>query len=309
MRHKAYHALVQIHAVERWLDEGWTPWRIGYGAASLLALAVTVYAYAEQPHHPGAVWWLLTAVAVVATWALGEMLRWRIKYRRLVAAQQEASAKPPTQPISKLVADGKELQADIGSHMSWWGTDRLLPRGVPGRIVRWESNVSDSLINLPDVRSLFHNAPDIDVNNPISGQAYGRLEYELKILESAISDSAEGSTFDSDQSAVARAEAALATYYTQRMEKLHDLHEQGTQLLKVTNSSAHWHLEAGSTTLRRTGNWEAGVVKALMYWPDLNKFGTISTIGIIPAPSTGELHERIEQELLVLQTAIERLQQ
>ena len=59
------------HAVEQWLDEGWSPWRIGYGLANLIAMIITVYVYARQPHHPGAIWWLMAAVAVAALWALG----------------------------------------------------------------------------------------------------------------------------------------------------------------------------------------------------------------------------------------------
>jgi len=30
-------------AVEQWLDEGWSPWRIGVGTVSLVSLGVTVY--------------------------------------------------------------------------------------------------------------------------------------------------------------------------------------------------------------------------------------------------------------------------
>jgi len=44
-----YHASVQVRAVEQWLDEGWSPWRVGYGLANLVALAVTVYIYVSQP--------------------------------------------------------------------------------------------------------------------------------------------------------------------------------------------------------------------------------------------------------------------
>ncbi len=120
---------MQVRAVEQWLDEGWSPWRVGYGLANLVALAVTVYIYVTQPHHPGAIWWLTAAVAVVALWALGEMFRWRIKYRRLLIAQQASSSEPLPLPIKKLLTDGKALQADLGSHMSWWGTDRLCPGG------------------------------------------------------------------------------------------------------------------------------------------------------------------------------------
>ncbi len=74
---------VQVKAVERWLEDGWSPWRIGYGVVGLVLAGVGVIGYATQPHHPGAVWWLLAAVAVVAVWALLEMVRWRIRHNRL----------------------------------------------------------------------------------------------------------------------------------------------------------------------------------------------------------------------------------
>ena len=299
---------VQIRAAERWLDEGWSPWRIGYGVANLIALTVTVYIYARQFHHPGAIWWLTAAVAVVALWALGEMLRWRIKYRRLLSAQQASSSEPPPQPISRLLAGGKELRANIGNHMAWWGANRLLPSGVPGRIVRWEGSVSEALTNQPLVRALFQNTPDVDVSRPISGRAYGRLEHQLRVLESATSDDMGDSESDSDRSAAARAEATLAAYYAERVKRLRGLHEQGTELQSVTNSSGDRDVEIGSDPLRDIQDWEAQVGNALMYWPDLNRFGSIITLGLVPAPSVGEMCNRVGQELEALQTAIQRLQ-
>ncbi len=74
-----------VQAVERWLDEGWSPWRIGVGTISLVSLGVTVYGYAAHPHHPGSVWWLLGAALVMTAWSLSEMLRWRVRHNRLRA--------------------------------------------------------------------------------------------------------------------------------------------------------------------------------------------------------------------------------
>jgi len=34
-----------MQAVERWLDKGWSPWRIGVGTLGLVSLGVTVYGY------------------------------------------------------------------------------------------------------------------------------------------------------------------------------------------------------------------------------------------------------------------------
>jgi len=87
--------------VERWLEEGWSPWRIAYGVASLVALGVTVVGYVAHPHHPGSVWWLLTAVAVVAAWALLEMVRWRTRHNRL----ERRLAECESQLNSSAVAD------------------------------------------------------------------------------------------------------------------------------------------------------------------------------------------------------------
>ena len=86
---------MRIPVIERWLDEGWSPWRIAVGAGSLVALGVTVVGYVAHPRHPGAVWWLLAAVAVVAVWALLEMVRWRVRYKRL---QQRPAGPEPLQP-------------------------------------------------------------------------------------------------------------------------------------------------------------------------------------------------------------------
>jgi hypothetical protein len=74
-----------VHAVEQWLDEGWSPWRIGVGSLSLVSLGVTVFGYAAHPHHPGSVWWILGAAVVIIVWLLSEMLRWRVRHNRLRA--------------------------------------------------------------------------------------------------------------------------------------------------------------------------------------------------------------------------------
>ena len=261
----------------------------------------------RQPHHPGALWWLMAAVAVVALWALGEMLRWRIKYRRLLIAQQASSSEPPPQPIGKLLTDGKELQANIGNHMSWWGADRLLPNGAPGRIVRWEGNVSEALINQPEIRALFQNAPDLDVNRPISGQAYGRLEYELKVLESAVNDGTGDFNSNSDQSAIARVESGLAAYYAERVKSLQEVHEDGCMLRTTIVAANDRDAETDSTLMSLIGKWDKKVRNVLMYWPDLNTFGWVSSTGLSSRPNIEEVYEGVGQRLEVLQTAIKRL--
>lgn len=192
--------------------------------------------------------------------------------------------------------------------MSWWGTNRLLPNGAPGRIVRWEGNIDEALINQPEIRTLFRKAPDLDVNKPTSGQAYGRLEYELKVLESATSDALEDFSSDSDPSAIARVEAGLAAYYAERVERLRELHNEGAKLSNVIRSSGERDDPIASALLKDIRSWGAKVEKVLKYWPDINTFGRITFMGLVQAPSIGEVYDEVEQELEALQTAINRLQ-
>ena len=295
-----YDANVHLRVFERWLDEGWSPVRIGYGIVSLIITAVTVYLYARQAHHPGAIWWLMWAVVIVTVWAVSEMLRWRIKYRRLLIAQQVPTT-PPPQPIRKLLTDGKELHADIANHASWWGTNRLLPSGVPGRIVRWESDVSEALVNQPEVRDLFQNVANLDVNRPVSGQACGRLEYELNVLESATKGGTEDLNAESDPSAVARVKSSLETYYAGRVRRLEEVYEEGCSL----RAAIQGHKDADASPLVGfIDTWDNKVRDVLMYWPDLNRVGYLSTLH---TPNIHDLDKRVGRELEALQTAMSRL--
>ena len=301
-----YHASVQVHAVEQWLDEGWSPWRIGYGLANLIAMTVTVYVYARQPHHPGALWWLMAAVAIVALWALGEMLRWRIKYRRLLIAQQPSSSEHQPQVIRKLLTDGKELHANIANHASWWGADRLLPNGAPGRIVRWEGYVSETLINQPEILALFQNAPSLDTNRPTNGQACGRLEYELNVLESAINADTGDFDSNSDQSVIARVKSSLGAYCAERVKNLQEVHEEGRALRTTVMVGNECDAKTNSDLMHLLGKWDTKVRNALMYWPDLNRFGWVSSTGLPSRPNIGDVYEQIGQKLEMLETAIKR---
>jgi hypothetical protein len=82
---------VRIRAVERWIDEGWSIWRIGYGTVALIATGVALFGYVVAPHHPGAQWWLLGGALVITVWALLEAARWRIKYQRLLVQRLVSS--------------------------------------------------------------------------------------------------------------------------------------------------------------------------------------------------------------------------
>jgi hypothetical protein len=200
---------VQLPAVERWLDEGWPPWRIAYGTVGLVATVAAVYGYVRQGHHPGAIWWLLAAVAVVAAWALGEMLRWRIKYRRLLVNQREASHQElspaeeaataaarrdaeTARKLRKLFGDGRVLLTDIaasagGDHAS---SREPIRYNMPGKIARWEENVIGALAEMPETRAGFERAPAHDGAVPSYGSARDRIRYQLTVIKTALNDSA-----------------------------------------------------------------------------------------------------------------------
>lgn len=299
-RHCEYHARVQVPAVEHWLDEGWSPWRIGYGLANLIAMAVTVYVYAREPRHPGAVWWLLATVAIVAVWALGEMLRWRIKYRRLLTSQQKALPEPSPHAIRKLLNDGKRLQADIAHQMSFFGTNCLARRDFPGRIIRWEGEVYEALANKEGIRALIQGAPDLDTNRMISGEAFGRIEYEMKVLQAATDGGTE--EFNSDQDAVAKVQSALAAYYAARIMRLQEVCEEGRRIQVALEVNSGVSQIVQRSINQRIDRWCKEVSDVLKYWPDLDKFGYMPDLLDI-----GQTRQRVQQALEALHIANERL--
>jgi hypothetical protein len=63
--------------VERWLDDGWSLWRVIYGVVGFVIVVATVTAYAATAHHPGAVWYLVATMVAMIAWLVPEMLRWR----------------------------------------------------------------------------------------------------------------------------------------------------------------------------------------------------------------------------------------
>jgi hypothetical protein len=268
-----------------------------------VATGVTLYGYASHPHHPGAVWWLLGAVAVIAAWALIEAGRWRVKYRRLLAIRQAASAESQTKPISKLLADGKELQANIGNHMAWFGTNRLLPSGAPGRIVRWGSDVCEALTSNPEIRTLFQNAPEIDPNSPISGRGYARVEYQLKVLNSAVSDN----TGDFTANSAFQVRADLEDYRSERLKRLGILRQEGIRFRDRLNAIRDPYAKVDDTLVIEVRNWEAPIKNALMYWPDLNRFSILLTGSPYKPLTVRDLSGRIGEEIEALDIAAKRL--
>ncbi len=197
---------MRVRAVERWLDEGWSPWRIGYGVLGLVTLTAAVYGYVSQSRHRNVA--VIAGIAIIAVWALLEMVRWRIRYKRLSAAltvihntesQNVESAKSKASAIlraveassqaeadkrlRKLLRDGRVLHANHGATAPWgWRMATVLP----GRVARWETDVCEALTNKPEIYRELLSAPDWDPSDWNSRPAYDRVAYQLKVLEEAV---------------------------------------------------------------------------------------------------------------------------
>jgi hypothetical protein len=158
-----------------------------------VATGVSIYAYARQAHHPGAVWWLLAALSVITTWTVGEMLRWRAKYRRSLNSHQAAVSQhemarkeaETRRRLRKLFGDGRALLIDVAALAP---PNMAIPYNIPGKIARWESEAGDALEDRQDLRAKLETAPAHDAVVPTSGAACDRIEYQLKVLRSAIGD-------------------------------------------------------------------------------------------------------------------------
>jgi len=302
---RPYDAVVRVHAVERWLDEGWSPWRIGYGTTSLVATGVTLYGYISHPHHPAAVWWLLAAVAVIAVWALLEAARWRVKYRRLASS---SAARP--KPIGKLFAEGKGLQADIGSVSVSMGALRVnhpMTGALPGKIVRWEGSVGEALAKQPEILSLFQNAPKVDAAKPLSWIAYSRIELQLVIV-AAIADNPMVDSKAAPSKAmdlVKRVQAKLDEYHAERISILHELYKRGRKLGATFGSSGELKDQSDRDLVSNTNQWESSAKGALIYWPDLYfQINNAQRKLITEYTSVLDARERFDRELAILHTAI-----
>jgi hypothetical protein len=132
-------------------------------------------------------------LSVITTWTVGEMLRWRAKYRRLrdsrqAAASQHEMARKEAETrrrLRKLFGDGRALRIDVAAFAP---PNRAIPYNIPGKIARWEAEASDALEDRQDLRAKFETAPPHDAVVPTSGAACDRIEYQLKVLRSAIGD-------------------------------------------------------------------------------------------------------------------------
>ena len=306
----SYDAAVQIHAVERWLDEGWSPSRIGYGTITLVATGVTLYGYVSHPRHPGAVWWLLAAVTVIAVWALLEAGRWRIKYQRLLAARQASSSASRSKPISKLLAEGKGLQADIGSVNAALGALRVnqpMTGSLPGKIARWEGSVSEALAKQPEILDLFQNAPKVDAARPLSWLAYSRIEYQLTVLEIIVTNHMANSKAASGQemNLASTVQAELEAYYRRRVSRIYELYEQGHKLRATLGSSGDLKDQGNPDLVNDINQWESLIGNVLIYWSNLYpQLKNAQQKLIFEYTKVLDARERFDRELDILQTAM-----
>ncbi len=301
---------MQIQAVERWLDEGWSPWRIGYGTIGLVATGVTLYGYISHPRHPGAVWWLLAAVAMIAVWALLETGRWRLKYRGLPAARQASPPASRSKPISKLLAEGKGLQADIGSVSAALGAMRVnrpMTGSLPGKIARWEGSVSEALAKQPEILILLQDAPKVDAARPLSWLAYSRIEYQLTVLEAIIGNHTVGSKAASGQemNLASRVQDELEAYYAKRVSKIHELYNRGHKLRATLGSSGDLKDQGNPDLVNDISQWESLIGNALIYWPNLyTQLNNAQGKLIFEYTNVLDAREQLDRELDILHTAM-----
>src|ERR1700690_3642935 len=109
----------------------------------------------SQPRHRDVA--VVVGVAIVAGWAVLEMVRWRIRYMRLSASL--ASQSDPDKQLRKLLGDGRVLHANLASTAPWgWRMASVLP----GRVARWETDVCEALRDKPEAYREFLGAPDWD---------------------------------------------------------------------------------------------------------------------------------------------------
>jgi hypothetical protein len=72
---------VERLAKTAWVREGWPLPQVVVRVMGVVITAATIYGYVSKPHGPGAAWWLAAAFAVVALWAISEMIRLKIRHR------------------------------------------------------------------------------------------------------------------------------------------------------------------------------------------------------------------------------------
>lgn len=81
-----------------------------FWAVGAIGTVATTYAYVSHPHHPGAVWWLVTALGIVAVWLLADVAkaRWSEHQRkeRVRRLQESPEISGETIFLWELIAPG-----------------------------------------------------------------------------------------------------------------------------------------------------------------------------------------------------------
>jgi hypothetical protein len=191
---------MQIQAIEQWVDGGWSPWRIASALITAVVTVAAVLGYVASAHHPGSVWWVMAGVGVLTLWALSEMLRWRIKYKRLLASRERPLVFEPqlvtreTQTADRLrhqIRDGRLLQSKIktavadGNSQRWPSVPDTVPDSMAPEIIEWEASVTDTLARYPKERVEFTTS--IQLLHKVSGLGSLDRAGALRIIEDSLS--------------------------------------------------------------------------------------------------------------------------
>jgi len=203
------------------------------------------------------------------------------------------------------------LKADIGSVSVAMGalrTSHPMTGTLPGKIARWEGSVSEALANQPEILNLFEHAPKVDAARPLSWLAYNRVEHQLTVLETIISNhNADPQAASGHKTDLAgRVQAKLEEYHARRVNILYELYEQGDKLKAVLGPGGYLKDQGNPDLVNDINQWESLIRTALIYWPDLyiqlkNEQGRRL---IFEHTSILDACERLDRELGLLHTAM-----
>jgi len=182
------------HVEKTYLSDGWGPVRAVLALAEFVVFALGLVAYGVNPHHRGALRWLVIALASFGVWALLEMLRWRVKYRSI--SRTAATAIPVTAAIdpglgaelARLYVRGKVLRGLIPT------TDPKKPLGVTPGVPKslsekhgaWRGEVRATLQHDQDLLDLFDTQAKVDAMNMFidgaGGSLYAQIRQDVQVL-------------------------------------------------------------------------------------------------------------------------------
>lgn len=111
--------------VENWLEKGWSFPRVAGTMLSAIATVGFFVTYASQPHHPGAVWWVVGGLVVVALWLALEMVRWRWRHNRLEARLAQGPQATALQPPQLRLGNARWEKVDYGGRWTDENNDHV----------------------------------------------------------------------------------------------------------------------------------------------------------------------------------------